>query len=112
MSSVGDMIEYKYDNEEILAEIFNIYEQKNTYDTISPNERNVLIESIQDNDKKRLKKGDIVMYRKKDKNYEVYITKIDWNSQSAQVKIIHRNINPNINNYSFGNNGYTWCVTM
>ena len=89
----GDTVIYSEDNIERLCEIWRIrtFEEDNieytTYDILYP-ERNVPLELIQNNKNTKLEKGDIVIY----KNYEAYVSKIDWNSSSAQLRIIQRNL--------------------
>ena len=83
----GDTVIYSEDNIERLCEIWKVSKgsEYTTYDILYP-ERNVPLELIQKDGE--LKKGDIVIY----KNYEAYVSKIDWNSSSAQLRIIQRNL--------------------
>ncbi|GAG88823.1 unnamed protein product, partial [marine sediment metagenome] len=62
----------------------------NTYDILLP-ERNVLFESIYVPFNAKLKEKDIVVYKKNNNISEAIVTKIDWNSESAQIQIIKRN---------------------
>ena len=70
----------------------------NFYNLILP-ERNVLLEQLyfpenKDNQNKieddEIKKGMLLLYFKNDEYHEAYLSKIDWNSQSAQIRLIKK----------------------
>ena len=89
---VGDSVVW-YDHDiEKNAIIYNVNDD-GSYDILLLQERNVMFESIYTpisaND---IQKGDIVLYKKKNKINEALIDTIDWASSSMQVRFIIRNI--------------------
>jgi hypothetical protein len=65
-----------------------------TYDVLLLPERNVPFELIYVpmSVKIEVEPRDIVLYRKNGGVYEVYVSKVDWNSQSLQIRLIQRNL--------------------
>lgn len=94
-----DVVYLADDNVERLCEIFAVHTYKDpktrkeyySYDILYP-ERNVPLEAL-DVPIDQLKRGDIINYQRSNKNYEAYISKIDWASSSVQLRIIKRYVN-------------------
>ena len=55
-------------------------------------ERNVLFENLYILMGSEIDKGSIVIYKKKHKTYEALVTVVDWVSNSAQIRIIQRDL--------------------
>lgn len=95
---IGDKTFYIEDDVERECEIYRIYldEFDNIYYDVLFNERNVPFESLYVQYGSKPKKSDEVFYKKGLNLYEAYVAKIDWNSKSAQIKIIKRHctVNP------------------
>lgn len=76
-------------NIERICEIISVNKNK-SYDILLP-ERNVMFESIYEPYGpvlNSIKTGDTIIYKTKD----AIITKIDWSSNSLQIRIIEKNI--------------------
>ncbi len=93
---IGDTVTWDIDRTtKRTCEIFNIYTDKDGYEyyDVLLSERNVLIESIYVPFKTdKISKGDIVLYKKRNDIYEAWVSKVDWNSDSAQIRIIQRGL--------------------
>ena len=66
-----------------------------TCDILLP-ERNVLLEQLyyhKDNDMTELKKGDKIYYYKNLQYVDAVLIKIDYNSSSAQIRLIEKGVN-------------------
>ncbi len=89
MYQVGDEIIYtKKNRQQVLCNIMSVND--NSYDILYP-ERNVMFESLFIPIGSELTKGNMVIYKKKNKIYEAMVTYIDHQSKSAQIRIIKRN---------------------
>lgn len=75
-----------------VAEIWQVHDT--TYDVLL-SERNVPFESIYTLLNSDLSKGDIILYKKQHSVFEAYVADIDWPSDSAQIRIIQRDIRLN-----------------
>jgi len=73
------------------GEIYKV--NKIDYDIVL-NERNVPFERLYLPIGEEPKKGNIGVYNKNGAFYEVLIVKVDWGSQSCQVRMVFRNVSP------------------
>ncbi len=92
---VGDIVTWDINKNTRTCEIYNIYtdQEGHTYYDVLLSERNVPIESIYvpfGTDK--LSKGDVVLYKKLNDVYEAWVSKVDWNSNSVQIRIIQQRL--------------------
>lgn len=91
--NVGDEVYWTDDNGiRRICEISDININQNSdikYYTILLPERNVMLENISGDG---YKKGDTVIYSKRNKDYIAHITKINHSSDSAQIRIVIDNL--------------------
>ena len=90
--NVGDQVMNWDGTMDRICEIYKKYKDVfgyECYDILYP-ERNVPLESIMNNEK--IKKGDVVFYKKRSDIFKAYVLKVDRNSLSAQIRIIKQKL--------------------
>ncbi len=91
--NIGDNVSYLSDGINRVCEIYKVRHDSDNYvcyDILLP-ERNVPLERIVPN-ASDMRKGDVVIYQKNNKNCEAYISAIDVASSSVQIRIIVKNL--------------------
>ena len=88
--NIGDKVVWTDQNGfDRVCEIIKVNKNKKelSYDILLP-ERNILFESVLNTNYNSILKGDKIKYKNKD----AVVTKIDWSSNSLQIRIIERHV--------------------